>query len=468
MEMSDFLVDELISKVSEGSNWEALNRAAKTSRYCSRPIHLAPASHLLDGDIASAVLGLKPDNYQGLYSKACGSRRHNLCPSCSKIYKGDARQLIGSGLIGGKGISEEVSNHPQIFATLTAPSFGPVHRSISSAGKPERCHPGPRSYCPHGMTLSCTERHRENDEIVGSPLCPECYDYKGAVIWNAMSTKAWQRTTIYLRRELAKLMGISEAELKKLVRISYVKVIEFQRRGLIHLHIVIRADDPENVELKPSISISTDKLELAFRLAVKRVKVPVEFGEEKRVITWGEQIDTRAIEPGSNGPGSTKAVANYLAKYATKSATESAGFEKRFKDAGQIELAKASPHLRKMAQTAWELGQDPNYSSLNLAMWAHDLGHRGHFLTKSRRFSVTFKYLREIRSNWQAAEHMEHQEYQDNDGFFGSEVELIFVGQGWLCAADAYWASKLRADHEEARVLAWEQFMEERELEGMW
>ncbi|MCL5076936.1 MAG: hypothetical protein M1288_02295, partial [Actinobacteria bacterium] len=118
-----------------------------------------------------------------------------------------------------------------------------------------------------------------------------------------------------------------------------------------------------NVELKPSISISTDKLELAFRLAVKRVRVPVEFGEEKRIITWGEQIDTRAIDAGSNGPGSTKAVANYLAKYATKSATESAGFEKRFKDAGQIELAKVSPHLRKMAQTAWELGQDPNYSS---------------------------------------------------------------------------------------------------------
>ena len=58
-------------------------------------------------------------------------------------------------------------------------------------------------------------------------------------------------------------------------------------------------------------------------------------------------------------------------------------------------------------------------------------------------------------------------EHQDNDGFFGSEVELIFVGQGWLCSADAYWASKLRADHDEARVLAWEQFMEERELEGM-
>lgn len=458
MELSDSLVDELVSNVSNSSGWEALNRAAMTSRYCSRPIHLAPVLSL-DEYRSHPWLMFRPRSYDGLYSKACGSRRHNLCPSCSQIYKGDARQLIRSGLIGGKGISGEVSNHPQRFATLTAPNFGAVHRSFSVNGKPERCHPGPKNFCPHGMALNCSERHKEDDEIVGSPLCPKCYDYRAAVIWNAMSTKAWQRTTIYLRRELAKLMDMSEAEFKTLVRISYVKVIEFQRRGLIHLHLVIRADDAENRELPPPISISTDKLELAFRLAAKRVKVPVDFGEGKAVITWGEQIDTRAIDPGS-----TNAVANYLAKYATKSATDSGGFERRIKDERQIEFAKASPHLRQMAQTAWELGQDPNYKKLNLATWAHDLGHRGHFLTKSRRFSVTFKYLREIRREWQAAEHVEH---QGDDDFFGSEVELIFVGQGWLCAADAYWTSKLRADHDEARIFAWEQFMGERELEGM-
>ena len=458
MELTETLSEELVERVLDRPAWEALNRAVRTSRCCSRPIHLAPALSL-DEYRSDPWLMFRPRSYEGLYSKACGSRRHNLCPSCSQIYKGDARQLIRSGLIGGKGISDEISSHPQIFATLTAPSFGPVHRSFDVNGKPERCHPGPGSYCPHGMGQSCSVRHKENDECVGSPLCPKCYDYKGAVIWNAMSTKAWQRTTIYLRRELAKLMGMSEAELKTLVRISYVKVIEFQRRGVIHLHIVIRADDPDNRELPPSVSISTDKLELAFRLAAKRVKITDDFGDERRIITWGEQIDTRPIDQGS-----TKAVANYLAKYATKSATDSGGFERRFKDERQIELAKASPHLRQMAQTAWELGQDPNYNSLNLAMWAHDLGHRGHFLTKSRRFSVTFKYLREIRREWQAAEHMEH---ESDDGFFGSEAKLIFIGQGWLCSADAYWASKLRADHDEARVLAWEQVMEEPELEGM-
>ena len=459
MELTDSIITELVSKVSNDSNWESLNRAARTSKFCSRPIHLAPASHLLDNNIANTLLKLKLDNYRGLYSKACGSRRHNLCPSCSQIYKGDARQLIGSGLVGGKGISEQISNHPQIFATLTAPSFGAVHRSFSVNETAKRCHPGPQVVCSHGMNMSCNVRHKEHDEIVGSPLCSKCYDYIGAVIWNAMSTKAWQRTTIYLRRELAKVISMSEAKLKALVKVSYVKVIEFQRRGLIHLHLVIRADDADNRELPPSVIVTTENLELALRLAVKRVKISVDFGKEKKIISWGEQIDTRAINSRS-----TKAVANYLAKYATKSATDSGGFEKRIRNRRQIEVAKASPHLRQMAQTAWELGQDPNYNSLNLAMWAHDFGHRGHFLTKSRRFSVTFKYLREIRRDWQMAKYKEH---QGDSRFFDSEIELIFVGQGWLCRADAYWASKLRSDHDEAKVFAWECFMEERKLEGL-
>lgn len=100
----------------------------------------------------------------------------------------------------------EVSNHPQIFATLTAPSFGVVHRSVSSGRKSKRCHRGPQSYCPYGVNM------KENDEIAGSPLCSKCYDYRGAVIWNAVLTKAWQRSTIHLRCELAKLMDLSKAE----------------------------------------------------------------------------------------------------------------------------------------------------------------------------------------------------------------------------------------------------------------
>lgn len=46
-----------------------------------------------------------------------------------------------------------------------------------------------------------------------------------------------------------------------------------------------------------------------------------------------------------------------------------------------------------MARAAFELGENPDYVELNLARWAQDLGHQGHFLRKSRRFSIAFAYL---------------------------------------------------------------------------
>jgi hypothetical protein len=57
----------------------------------------------------------------------CGNRRAAVCPSCSRGYKGDAWHVLMCGLAGGKGIPASVAEHPCTFATLTAPSFGPVH-----------------------------------------------------------------------------------------------------------------------------------------------------------------------------------------------------------------------------------------------------------------------------------------------------------------------------------------------------
>ena len=56
-----------------------------------------------------------------------GNRRTSACPSCAETYRRDAYQLIRSGLIGSKTVPASVANHPAVFATFTAPSFGPVH-----------------------------------------------------------------------------------------------------------------------------------------------------------------------------------------------------------------------------------------------------------------------------------------------------------------------------------------------------
>jgi hypothetical protein len=49
-----------------------------------------------------------------------------------------------------------------------------------------------------------------------------------------------------------------------------------------------------------------------------------------------------------------------------------------------------------MITTAWQLGTKPR-------AWAHMLGYGGHFLTKSRRYSVTFGQLRAARTEHRRA-----------------------------------------------------------------
>src|SRR6185437_2559269 len=163
-----------------------------------------------------------------------GDRRVSVCPPCAETYRADTYQLIRTGLAGGKGMPESVSIHPCVFATFTAPSFGPAHTRVElSGGKIARCRPRRKaSYCPHGRRLSCGQRHKQNEVCLGRPLCPECYDYNAAVIWNAHAPELWRRTVIALRRHLDKLAKARGVR----VRLSYAKVAEFQRRGLIHFH----------------------------------------------------------------------------------------------------------------------------------------------------------------------------------------------------------------------------------------
>jgi hypothetical protein len=66
------------------------------------------------------------DKPTGFLLTACGNRRASVCPACSETYRDDTFHLILSGLRGGKGVPEEVSAHPRVFATFTAPSFGAV------------------------------------------------------------------------------------------------------------------------------------------------------------------------------------------------------------------------------------------------------------------------------------------------------------------------------------------------------
>ncbi|HEU4511866.1 MAG TPA: replication initiator [Nocardioidaceae bacterium] len=54
----------------------------------------------------------------------------------------------------------------------------------------------------------------------------------------------WRRSTITLQRDLARMCGLSVKAFRERCKVSYSKVVEFQARGLIHLHVPIRLDGP--------------------------------------------------------------------------------------------------------------------------------------------------------------------------------------------------------------------------------
>jgi hypothetical protein len=353
----------------------------------------------------------------------CKDRRAAVCPSCSRLYQADAWQLVAAGIRGGKGVSPEVVDHPQLFVTLTAPSFGPIHRRSRSTEDARPCRPRRNGgSCPHGVPLSCSLRHAEDDPILGEPLCAQCFDYRGAVLWNAHVPALWERTSSELYRAVAKARSVSTREVRGLVRLSYIKVVEFQRRGLVHLHLVIRADGREGPSEAPPPWMDLDLLVGAVTEAVAGagVAVPEIAGTPLTRASWGSERDVRVLVPGRDGDST--AIAAYVAKYATKTADGTPWLAHAIRSAAQLERLELRPHIIGLVRTAWLLGPMKELRSLRLQAHAHTLGYTGQFSSKSLRYSTTFGALRDARVRHVKGE-MEAQ--PDYDG------EWRYAGRGY-------------------------------------
>jgi hypothetical protein len=328
---------------------------------------------------------------EGTIFTACNNRRAAVCPSCSQRYATDTFHLVRSGLTGGKGTPESVTEHVRAFVTLTAESFGGVHnRPTTRAGFVRRC--------------ACGERHHEHDPRLGTALDPASYDYDGAVLWQAHAPELWRRFTITCARHLANALGIRPGQLREHLRISYVKVAEYQRRGLVHFHAVVRVDGPEGPGSAPPVGVTADLLCSVVRAAAAAVSITVPASPVTAAyrLAFGSQIDAEPIAAHTpDDPAllvQDRQVAGYIAKYATKTTGATVGADHPIRREEQINTLPVSLHHRSMMLAAWRLGGQPEFTHLNLRKWAHMLGFRGHFLTKSRRYSTTFTALRTARA----------------------------------------------------------------------
>jgi hypothetical protein len=214
----------------------------------------------------------------------------------------------------------------------------------------------------------------------------------------------WRRFTIALHRGLAHQLGVPAHALAEVVTVQYAKVAEFQRRGAVHFHALIRVDGPCT---PTGISDPTTLVtaELLARLVTEaastvQLQVPaVDDADVARRLVFGRQLDVRVVrshQPDDDQALTAAQVADYLAKYSTKSASD--------------DVATSSAHHRRLQATIADLEVRARVATLGddsgpyrlLGQWGRMLGFRGHFATKSRRYSVTLGQRRRARQRAQA------------------------------------------------------------------
>jgi hypothetical protein len=392
--------------------------------------------------------------------------------------------------------------------------------------------------CPHGTRLACFARHEEDDRRLGTPLCPDCYDHDAQVVWNLEAGELWRRTTEHLRkrlRRLAKQRGIHPQQ----VKLSLGKAAEMQRRAAIHFHAIVRldgADPDDNTKiLPPPAGIDADDVKELVEQAAQTVQFttgPHPARPNGWQVGWGEQAEVRVIAVAGLGEITDVQVAAYVAKYATKS-TEITGHTSPRLNAEIVNLY-ADPdgtHTERLIDACWTLGgprwpphgpacpsvcrhrscaaltsppawrpwlsgpvcarkcdhrscaeirvatTDPAKPWRRLRRWAHMLGFGGHFLTKSRTYSVTFTVLRHQRIVYRRTETgalhgiqppptLPPQLAGSGPQLDLEDVEpdttlvvnfLQFVGAGWHTTADAMLANTsaaLAREHDPDPLLA--------------
>lgn len=440
------LVGQVVARAADPA-YERWAQQVQRAGFCARPVRLAGRIDALDVATGELRAGHSTEGEpDGTLLKACGQRRESVCPSCSAVYRGDAWQLIAAGLRGGKGVPESVTTHPRLFVTLTAPGFGTVHSRRERNGVGTVCAPR-RGRCAHGRPAGCFVRHRDGDPALGTAVCDGCFDYPGAVLWNAHAPTLWARTTVYAGRALARAAGLARGEYARTVRVSYVKVAEFQARGLVHFHAVARVDGigGDGAPVPPPERFTAALLARAIREAAATVTVAYPGG----VARWGAQVDVRPIGNPDDGALSAEAVAAYIAKYATKSAAALGMLDRRLSADDDFDRLRVNGHIRAMVETCWALGGRAEYAPLHLRRWAHMLGFAGHWGTKSRAYSTTFAALRDARAAWAATT----RDNQSGDGVYPVAV-LRPVGIGYRTPGDAWLAETAARDHAEARAHA--------------
>ncbi|KRE35985.1 hypothetical protein ASG73_15090 [Janibacter sp. Soil728] len=250
---------------------------------------------------------------------------------------------------------------------------------------------------------------------MGSPICPDCYDYLGHVVWQYHAPELWRRAIQDVSRQLAARLGVPVSKVSKVVSRQYGRTAEMQARGAVHFHALFRLDGPLDEGIGAACGVGVDVMVEAIEAAFSRAQVqapPTFECDQSRVLRWGEQIDIRIVREGSrtddpDAPITGEQVAAYLAKYSTKDTSlavpDGAHVHRIKQTCAEVHEAAI---LRAESRRAGEEVPVPVDSEgrdhyVLIGKWAKELGYRGHYSSKSRCYSVTYRTLRRRRARFQ-------------------------------------------------------------------
>ena len=279
-------------------------------------------------------------------------------------------------------------------------------------------------------------------------------------MWNHNAGRLFRRTRTYVERELARQAGVTQKVARQQVRVSYVKVAEFQRRGVVHFHTLWRLDAPGPELGPPPERYDARLLADAIAAALPKSTVPAEAADAEPY-GWGRQHEIRPLRLGDDA---AEAAGSRRTSPSTPPSRLrlSAASRRAIKNERELRGLRCRDHARRHIESAWQLGARSELDGKRLRRWAHQLGFGGHCFTKSRRYSTTFKALREARA-LHAAEHST----PGRGDAAKSDHNLIrhkfwrYAGRGYPKAGDALLAASTAARAREHRLagraqLEWE------------
>lgn len=348
----------------------------KIATECSRPINLV----MTRADTHTGEL----TNHE--YSKPCGSRLAEKCPHCSNVYRGDAISVLQSGLKGA-----ENSTIPFTFITFTAPGavvFGPTHQRVVETAKSGKTHV---------RKCGCGKVHAKDDASIGTPLDPATYRFDLAADFNAHASRLLSVTMQRLGRVVGR-------------KLSYARVAEFQTRGLIHFHVIVKGIVTERsvqtvVRGGVDLRIVKENESRGPGTGLRRRSAnvgPARHGEW----TWGTQVDVQRVLPG--GKFGVGAYLTKLLGYAVKGTDTSANGphdHRRKMQSAAVRTHKCNKgmdcslgsRLLPDGKTFYQSAPSEKFCRSHQLAY-NGWGFRGHVLAFSRKWGMTFKEVRNKRT----------------------------------------------------------------------